>query len=228
MSWYVFALVDAPPHGPLGRGLKGALRARAAAGAFALVERRADVPPPELGSLRRHQAVVSRIANAVPAILPVRFGTLLDDDALDEALADREADIAEAFALVRHHVQFTWRGGAKPEVRHRSSDPRIPTGLRPAMIGATQPGLQYMRQLARRARGTPPSAFRPVREKLGRLVAMEKFEAAAMSRGDSLYQLVDRDGVARYERIARRLASEMPGLRLSGPFPPFAFAPDVL
>ena len=123
MSWYVFALVDAPPHGPLGRGLKGALRARAAAGAFALVERRADVPPPELGSLRRHQAVVSRIANAVPAILPVRFGTLLDDDALDEALADREADIAEAFALVRHHVQFTWRGGAKPEVRHRSSDP---------------------------------------------------------------------------------------------------------
>src|SRR6516165_863426 len=76
MPWYVFALVDTPPHGRLGRGLRGPLRARPSAGAYAIVERRVDVPPVELGSLRAHQAVVSRLARAVPAILPVRFGTL--------------------------------------------------------------------------------------------------------------------------------------------------------
>src|SRR5262249_49733910 len=101
MPWYVFALVDAPPAGGPGRGLRGALRARPAAGGSAIVERRADVPPAELGSLRAHQAVVSRLANAVPAILPVRFGTLLEEDALDEVLNERDEEIAEAFALVR-------------------------------------------------------------------------------------------------------------------------------
>ena len=65
MSWYVFALVDAPPNGRLGRGLGGPLRARPAARAYAIVERRADVPPAKLGSLRAHQAVVSRLAMAV-------------------------------------------------------------------------------------------------------------------------------------------------------------------
>ena len=112
MPWYVFALVDVPPDGRLGRGLGGPLRARPSAGAYAIVERRADVPPAELGSLRAHQAVVSRLATAVPAILPVRFGTLLDDDALDETLAERDKDVADALALVRHRVQFTWRRGA--------------------------------------------------------------------------------------------------------------------
>src|SRR4051812_17750115 len=109
MPWYVFALVDAHPAGRAGSGLSGPLSLRKLPAGFAGVERRADVPPVEFGSLKNHQDVLARLAGSVPAILPVRFGTLLDDDHLDEALEERGEDIAEAFDLVRGRVQFTWR-----------------------------------------------------------------------------------------------------------------------
>ena len=109
MAWYVFALVDAIPSRRAGKGLTGQLSIRELAGAFAVVERRADVPPLEFGSLKKHQQVVTRLARQVPAILPVRFGTLLEDEHLDEATRERDDEIAEAFDVVRDRVQFTWR-----------------------------------------------------------------------------------------------------------------------
>ena len=106
-----------------GKGLTGPLSIRKLAGAFAVVERRADVPPVEFGSLKKHQEVVARLARQVPAILPVRFGTLLDDDHLDEATSERDDEIAEAFDLVRNRVQFTWRvvGGRRSGVGGRKA-----------------------------------------------------------------------------------------------------------
>jgi hypothetical protein len=86
MAWYVFALVDAPPERRAGPGLSGALSFRPVPGGFAVVERRADVPPIEFDTLRQHDAVVSRLADAVPAILPVRFGTLLELGEIEDAL----------------------------------------------------------------------------------------------------------------------------------------------
>ena len=109
MPWYVFALVDRPPARRQGRGLASALAVREVPGGYAVVERRADVPPAELGSLAKHAAVVTRIGAAVPAILPVRFGTLLELDEMNEALEDREEELADAFETVRGRVQFTWR-----------------------------------------------------------------------------------------------------------------------
>ena len=85
MAWYVFALVDAIPVRARGEGADGPLSIRKLAGAFAVVERRADVPPVEFGSLKKHQDVVTRLAAQVPAILPVRFGTLLEAEHLEEA-----------------------------------------------------------------------------------------------------------------------------------------------
>src|SRR6476659_6232443 len=100
MPLYVFALVDAAPSRP-GRGLSGAVAFREVTGGFAAVERRADVPPLEFGTLKIHEQVVDRLASLAPAVLPVRFGTLLTNDELDEALEDRIDDLKEAFDLVR-------------------------------------------------------------------------------------------------------------------------------
>src|SRR5262249_26015890 len=111
MAWYVFALVDAMPSGRPGRGLSGPLAVRPMAGALLVVERRADVPPTEFGVLSAHHAVVADVAARVPAILPVRFGTLMEQADLEEALNERDDEIAEAFALVRNRTQFTWRRG---------------------------------------------------------------------------------------------------------------------
>lgn len=219
MSWYVFALVDAAPSGRLGRGLGGPLRARPAGGAFAIVERRADVPPAELGSLRAHQAVVSRLTNAVPAILPVRFGTLLEEEALDEALQERDEDIAEAFALVRHRVQFTWR----------RLQPSAGAALKePHPVGPFAGGAAYLRRAAKAANTAPPAVFRHLRDRLHAFVVRERFQPAASGMPDTMYQLIEKTTIDQYRAIADSVALTTPVLTVTGPWPAFAFAPEVL
>ena len=223
MGWYVFALADRVPARRLGRGLTGALRARSVAGAYAIVERRGDVPPPAFGSLNAHQAVIVRLSEAVPAILPVRFGTLLDEGALEEALAERDAELAEAFALVRHRVQFTWRHRAAA----RTQLPRTPAGL---AAGALAPGAgaAYLRRAATGTRSAPPASFRLLRDRLHPFVVSERFQPAASGMPDTLYQLIDKPAVRRYRAKAQALTLTSPRLIVSGPWPPFAFAPEML
>ena len=179
MGWYVFALVDRMP-ASRGRGFKGPLAARRVPGAVAIVERRADVPPPAFGTLRKHQAIVSRLAVAVPAILPVRFGTLLESEDLEEALEGREREIAEALSRVRHRVQFTWRAGAPKRGIGRPLPRRRRQGV---STSGGQPGPRI-----------PPR--RPPSVRSDR--SCDPSSCGALVRGtttlpDSLYHLVDRE-----------------------------------
>ena len=221
MAWYVFALVEDLPSPRAGAGLRGPLAARRVPGGVAIVERRADVPPIELGTLRKHERVVARLADAARAILPVRFGTLLEMDEIEEALAAREEELAEAFDLVRGRVQFTWRRrpARARAVRAGGADARRTTETAPS-------GTEYLRRAA--ARAAPPPVFRAVRDRLRPLVARERYQAATPSLPDSLYHLVDRGNLERYSLLARTLASRTPALRVTGPFAPFAFAPELL
>src|SRR5579871_5564153 len=224
MAWYVFALVDDVPERGLGRGLSGPLRPRNAGGAVAIVERRADVPPGEFGSLRAHQAVVTRIAGLVPAILPVRFGTLLEDDALDDALAEREDDIREALAGVRHRVQFTWRRRSRPS----RTQPRAKTaGATPGRATRTS-GAEYLRHAARLANPLPPAAFRLLRDRTHGCVVRERFQPASGDIPDTLYQLIEKSAQKRYRELADAVMLTNPTLTMTGPWPPFAFTPETL
>jgi hypothetical protein len=218
MAWYVFALVDRAPSRSMGAGISGPLSIRGVAGAFAVIERRADVPPAAFGTLHKHQAVVSRLARQVPAILPVRFGTLLERGELDEALEERDVEIAQAFDLVRDRVQFTWRASRRSP---RPSRPRDPVTS----------GTQYLRRAARLANPPPPAVFRPLRATLAPLAVRQRYQPGTATLPESLYHLVARDDVRRYAAAAAAL-SELPEpsvpLTMTGPFPPFAFAPEVL
>ena len=220
MPWYVFALVDAVPEGAPGKGLSGNLSLRTVPGGLAVVERRADVPPMEFGTLRKHQSVVERLCERVPAILPVRFGTLLEGEDIEEVLQDRDAEIEEAFGVVRRRVQYTWRKGTKEtkKTRERLRDPR----------GEAETGTEYLIRAARAKTPTPPPAFRAVRSKVAPLVAAERYQPATAQLPASLYHLVDRTAMERYEVIGEAIAHASPALRMSGPFPPFAFAPEIL
>jgi hypothetical protein len=242
MAWYVFALVDAVPASRPGKGIGGALSMLPVGGAFAVAERRADVPPAAFGSLQKHQDVVTRIASCVPAILPVRFGTLLERVALDEALEDRDEEIAGAFALVRGRVQFTWRK------RHPASPKRVGVtareggreapGAREARgakrgaadtftaLGAS--GTDYLRHAARAAKPAPPAAWRNLRSTLAPLFAAERYQPATATLPESLYHLVARTSSVRYATVAAGLRHTNPALTMSGPWPPFAFAPEIL
>jgi hypothetical protein len=73
-----------------------------------------------------------------------------------------------------------------------------------------------------------PAAFRTVRDTLRRLIAVERYQAATASLPDSLYHLVDRDSLEQYTLIARKLEAAATVLRVTGPFPPFAFTPYLL
>jgi hypothetical protein len=224
MAYYVYALVDERPAGRLGRGLGGAVSLRAVPGGFAVLERRADVPPAEFGTLKTHDALVAAVAHRVPAILPLRFGTLLELEEIEAALQDREEELAEAFALVRNRMQFTWR--RRTPVAHKTAA----AATARAVAGRITPGTgtAYLRRAARAASPSPPAVFRICREKLRPLIVQERYQPATASLPDSLYHLVDRASAARYRLVAEKLASSTPALRVTGPWAPFAFTPDLL
>jgi hypothetical protein len=236
MAWYVFALVDRVPSGPAGKGLTGALSVRKLAGAFVVVERRADVPPVAFGSLKKHQAVVARLAAHVPAILPVRFGTLLEPAHLEEAVQERDEEIAEAFDRVRGRVQFTWRvRGARREARGAGREARGARGeargagheARSAR-GEARTGAEYLRQAARAADPAPPAAFRTLRTRLAPLIAGERYQPGTAVLLEAVYHLVEQDRADRYRAAAAAITKARPALTVTGPFPPFAFAPEIL
>ncbi len=237
MGWYVFALVDAPPASRPGKGLSGSLGLRRIGRAYAVVERRADVPPAEFGTLQRHHEIVRELAEQVPAILPVRFGTLLDTDALEEALTERDDDIEDAFAVVRGRVQFTWRRGSKGSKGSEGSrgsrgshGSRGSKGSRGSegSGGSKGSGTAYLLEAARAARPVPPAGWRSLRSKLAPLVVGERYQPAQATMPDSLYHLVARDSAIRYATLGRALAHADPALAMTGPWPPFAFAADTL
>lgn len=221
MAWYVFALVDQVPSGAAGKGLTGALSLRKVAGAFLVVERRADVPPVAFSTLKKHQDVVSRLAKHVPAILPVRFGTLLEPAGLEEAVDERDEEIAEAFDLVRGRVQFTWRagGGRRLEAGGRKREPRF-----------EQPksGAEYLRRAARAASPAPSAAFRPLRVKVAPLAVRQRYQPGTATLPEAVYHLVAKSDVRRYNAAAAALRKANPLLAVTGPFPPYAFAPEIL
>ncbi len=223
MAWYVFALVDRVPAGRPGKGLTGPLSIRTLAGAFAVVERRADVPPVEFGSLKKHQEVVTRLAKHVPAILPVRYGTLLEEDHLDEATRERDDEIAEAFDVVRDRVQFTWRvarreaRGGRREAGGARRDKSTPTS-----------GAEYLRRAAKAANPAPPVAFRALRSKLAPLMTKQRYQPGTPAIPEAVYHLVDKANVDRYVAAAATLKTASPRLAVTGPYPPFAFAPEIL
>ena len=218
MAWYVFAFVDERPAGRCGSGLSGTLSVRAVPGGFAVVERRVDVVPAELGALKTHDAVVARLAGTLPAILPVRFGTLMEMGEIEDALQDREAEMAEAFARVRGRVQFTWR-----DVRREARSARRETAGAKAATGTA-----YLRRAAQAASPTPPPVFKTVRDSLGPLVVEERYQATTSPLPAALYHLVDRGNRDRYRLTAQTLAAASSALRVTGPWAPFAFTPDLL
>ena len=221
MAWYVFALVDAIPAGRAGKGLSGALSLRKLPGGFLVVERRADVPPVEFGSLKKHQDVVARLAKQVPAILPVRFGTLLDNGHLDEALQERDEEIQEAFALVRGRVQFTWRIGGGGSGMGRASEAKAERDL-------PKTGAEYLRRAAKAANPALPAAFRALRTNLSPLIAGQRYQPPTPVIPAAVYHLVERKNVDRYVAAADALTQRSRRFTVSGPFPPFAFAPELL
>jgi hypothetical protein len=200
----------------------------------------ADGPPPATASaLREHDRVVRRRAERAVAVLPARFGTLVTDEAeLGRLLAAHREPLAQGLELVAGREQMTVRLFARRASAAAREGPlaaegpapgaRPRDGRAPDLFAAAGPGARYLERRRRERQGPPPEG-QPLRLRLARWVAAER-----VARHDSppllasLYHLIPRgrsqEYLAALEDAARGLALRV---RASGPWPPYAFAPDL-
>lgn len=184
-------------------------------GVHAAIERLNERPTVSESSLRAQHDIVSRIFDSVDAVVPARFGALVDDPELRDILAARRSAIQDALTLVRRRVQMTVR----------FSDASESTPVNDARReSAAVSGTAYL-EARRNAVRTMPLLAGVVSRLVAEWAVAERSEPATGRAHATLYHLIDRSWVSRYSDALSTLKS--PGLTVSGPWPPFAFAPDL-
>jgi len=185
-------------------------------GLGAAVERVAVRPQVSEAALRMQHEIVMRISSYVNDLLPARFGAFVDDRELEEILAIRREVIQEALDLVHGRVQMTIR------IRDNASPADRPDVAR---SGAATSGTAYLQaRRAAAARTVPPGAA-PMMAAVCHLVAAERAENGQGRSAASIYHLIERRHVNQYRAALATVQSSI--VTVSGPWPPFAFTPDL-
>jgi hypothetical protein len=182
----------------------------------AAVERSADRPAVSEAALRIQHEIVIRISASVDDALPVRFGARVEEDELGQLVAMRRDVIQRALDLVRGRVQMTVR------IRgHEVSEDR--TAASPTIAAAT--GTAYLEaRRAAAARPLTPMAM-AVAAAVRHLAVSEKVDGPANRTSLTMYHLIDKHRVGDYHDALAPLQSST--ITVSGPWPAFAFAPDL-
>ena len=162
-------------------------------------------------ALWRHEEVVEALMEDRD-LLPVRYGTLMDDDAAAaRAVADRRAELAAALDRVRGAVELSVRAvAAEPD----DDD------------GDAARGRDYLRTKMRSA-AAQDRVVHSLHEPLAAL-ARADMQRAPRPPSELLRAayLVDKDAIGTFTRLVARLDHRHTGLRLlcTGPWPPYSFA----
>ena len=232
---YLYALTRGEGAGAaLGQGLAGEPLRWLDAGPVAAVVGEISAPAVTPEALAAHDAVVSRLAERLPALLPARFGqTVPDVPTLSAWIAARERDVVAALALVEGCVQMTLRVFAGPDAPDAVPPPE-PSPV-PEDLGPGARFLYARRDAAARERTLPEIA--PLREALRPLLRAERIERSASggpggARGRlhaTAYDLVARGEADAYARTVAETAPRLAGwnVTVTGPWPPYAFAPGL-
>ena len=242
---YVYAVLgDAPPEP--GQGLRGEpLRLLSSGSLFVAVGPMEEAPPIGNDTIRRFDATVRRLATLVEAILPVRFGThLATEREVHERLADRQSELSRALELVRGREQMTVRifhhgPTTIPGKPPSPSDVSLAESGQLAFLDASSrgdprvgPGTQFLRarqETHRRAHTAPE--LEPLRPLLAPLVFAERVERHdAGPLVATVFHLITCGTVATYlEQVtATGVLTDDLRVTVTGPWPPYAFAPETL
>jgi hypothetical protein len=174
----------------------------------------ARVPRPSPRNLRAYHQTLQQLSKAVPALLPVRFGTTLQSEAeLVTLLQARSGSFRTALTRVRRRVQMT--------VRFVRNDGQ---GSAPESISAVDrsSGTAYLQSravMARRLAASEPCVeLRRVTQRWIKAEVVDERQDVV-----SVYHLVPRAAAESYRRAVEAGAFNAE-LQVTGPFPPFAFA----
>jgi hypothetical protein len=194
----LYAITDdpAPPDPPL-----RAVRSDGLTALCAPAERREMSPE----VLWRHEAVVESLMEGRD-LLPMRFGTLVEDDeAAVRALEERRAELKASLDRVRGAVELAVRVEAEPGSA--------------ATTPAAASGTEYLRAKAHRT-----EAARLLHEPLA-FLARESIVKPGPELLRAAY-LVDREAVDGFVGLVKRLQETHDGIRVlcTGPWPPYSFA----
>lgn len=162
-------------------------------------------------ALRDQHAIVLELARRFDPILPVRFGARMTAARITDVVRPSAEVLTKALAHVRGRQQMTIR----------LVGPAAPAPV-PAAGGA-----DYLaRRLA--AQTYPPEAS-PLREAVNRFVVDERTQPGRGTVRLTVFHLVDRNHVPAYIQAAKDASDLIDPWRmsLSGPWPPFAFAPEL-
>lgn len=225
---YVYAVVEADAR-VAGAGLdEEPLRLVPCGDLAAVVGEMPDTPAVDARTLRGHDAVVRAVAQHADAILPARFGCFVKDEtALRDAVTPRARELTEALRLVRGCEQMT--------VRVYGTEAATPAADEPMTAGpaaGARPGTDYLvnrQRDRRRARQVPE--LDPVRPALATIVRDERAQRhRTPPLLASVYHLIERGQAATYQETLTRAAASLDDVRVtaSGPWPPYAFAPEAL
>ena len=182
-------------------------------GAVAFFERTVERPRLSEAALRLQHDIVLHIATSVNAILPVRFGAFIERAELEHLLNARGETIQRALDEVSDRVQMTVR--VRDGVSQLAESPPAP---------APASGTAYLERRRADVRGPMSEAAQAASAAVHHLVVRERFERNA-DRPGVIYHLVHRNDVTEYRKLLTSLPAST--TTVTGPWPPFAFAPDL-
>ena len=172
-------------------------------------------PKPTAATLRKYSEVLQSLSERFPAIVPVRFGTCVQDlIELTFILQSRQQSLLRTLRDVRGRVQMTGR---------ILQPPGAPAAPSPSQV-STSSGVEYLRtRAAAAASDRDIIGFAPVRAAVRRWIRDERVEKQGTVA--SVYHLVPRGQAEKYRRTIEQAARDA-GVRLtvSGPWPPYAFS----
>jgi hypothetical protein len=211
MSVRLYAVLRLRPHPRvvLPRGLGGErLRVLNYDGLSAAVAVECTASEPSPDALLQFDGVIRSLAVVSDAILPARFGVIVENlRTLRSELLERAGALLPALNQVAGRVQMTVRLPASPSGAQRTQK----------RVGKKnpRPGATYLHT---RAAASNPPELAQLRDALGRLVRAEQVDTTAT--GSTVYHLVEESDSEPYRVRAS-------AFRVSGPFPPYAFVPGI-
>jgi hypothetical protein len=220
LAIYLYAIAPAPLEVEGLQGITGEALGCLPVGELVAVTSSVETAPAaSVERLTAQDALIRALALRTDALLPARFGTTeRSPAALISRLELMEAPLAKALSEVRGCEQMTLRLFTED-----GRSPREPVDEGP---GA---GTRYL--LRARERISPPlPELKGLRAKLGKQLRGERVKGAQTPPlRASVFHLIPRGTSARYLELAESTRRPK-GVRwvASGPFPPYAFAPEAL